>query len=375
MRVSFNCGLLFFLFVFSLHAAVVHAEIIKVGVLVPLSGVRADAGEYYRGALALAASEIDGNPHRRYKLKFVFEDTQYTPRQAVSAFYKLKNDLRVDYMIGPHGSSEALAVAPLVERSRTLLITPYAQNDEISQAGDYVFRTIHNSAQEAPFFADFLARKMRGDILHAIVVDTAISPSYLKNMRPTLEKFGKRIGLVETFTPDASDVRAQLTRIKGQNPADVFMLGTPINEGMILKEAAEIGLKVQFFGFGTEGAEMLKIAGHHADGLLYAYSYDCESPEPRVREFYERFVRLQGMPPDAGAVNAYDAAILFSDCFEKAGDNVEAVKNCLYQVKDYQGASGTFSIDANGDAIKQLIIKTIKNGRYVKYQGSEPALK
>jgi len=35
----------------------------------------------------------------------------------------------------------------------------------VNQLGDYIFRVIHNSAQEAPIFAKFVAQKMASDTL------------------------------------------------------------------------------------------------------------------------------------------------------------------------------------------------------------------
>ena len=49
----------------------------------------------------------------------------------------------------------------------------------------------------------------------------------------------------------------------------------------------------------------------------------------------------------------------------KCGDSVEQVRNCLYEVKDYKGASGIFSIDKNGDGVRKFIMQTVKDGKIV----------
>ncbi len=344
------------------------ADTIKIGVIAAFSGPRAEGGAYTRNALSLAKQKIDADSSRKHKLDFFFEDSRYTPMLAVTAYHKLKNVDQVGYIIGAQGSSETLAIAPLAERAKTLVIAPGAQSDEVSQAGDYIFRLMHNTAQEGPFFASFVAERMKDDTLHLIMLDNAGGRSYLKSFIPALEHTGRKVGNVEIFSPEDTDMKAQLIRIKSKNPTDILAGGTPINEAIILKQATQLGMKVQFFGIGIEGPELLNVPEHITDGLIYAYSYDAEGNDPNVKSFTETYKQAYRESPDAIAANSYDAAMLLSDCFEKYGDQVDLVKKCLYDVKDYHGASGVFSIDENGDAIKKLFVKTIKNGKFERLE-------
>lgn len=341
---------------------------VKVGLLMPLTGPRADAGEFSKNALMLAQEKINNNTKTRYKVTFLQEDSRYEPTVAVSAIRKLIDIDKVQFVIGPHGSSEVLAVTPIMEEAKKILIVPAAQSDEISKAGDYIFRLIHNTAQEAPAFATFVARNMESDTLHFLAVNTAITDSYLKYFRPTFEKEGKKIGLVEKVDPKAVDFKTELLKIKSQQAKDIYLLSTPKQVGIALKQAHDLGIVARYYSLGVEGPDTVKNAGEFADGLLYPYSYDVNSAQDSVQEFSAAYRTRFGGDPDTIAANTYDAALLLSRCFESVGVNVEDVKNCLYQTKDFDGAGGTFSIDQNGDAVKPLIIKTIKNGAYIKAQ-------
>lgn len=65
------------------------------------------------------------------------------------------------------------------------------------------------------------------------------------------------------------------------------------------------------------------------------------------------------------AVNAYDAVYLVKLAIEKGGYNGEGIENALYSIKDFPGVNGTLSFDKNGDVVKPLTIKTVKNGKFV----------
>ena len=130
---------------------------INVGVLAPLSGPRAEAGRYIKNALLLCHKELERR-ETKYKINFIFEDTLYNAHKAVNCFQSLKALHKVDFVIGAGGSSQTLAVAPLAERTDTILITPASQSHLITYAGDNIFRLIHNTAQEAPFFCTFCCK-------------------------------------------------------------------------------------------------------------------------------------------------------------------------------------------------------------------------
>jgi branched-chain amino acid transport system substrate-binding protein len=340
---------------------------LKIGVIGPFTGPRAEGGEFMKNALNLAIEDINsigGLPD----INLVFEDSKYEAPVAVSAFNKLRDIDNVHYVIGPIGSSEVLAVSPIAEKNKVILITPSAQTVEISTAGDYIFRTIHNSNQEAPVFAEYLAEKLKDSKLYFIGVNTAITDSYVNVFRLVYEKNGGEIGLVEKFDYKEVDFKTILLKIKAQNPKNIFLIGTAKQEGTIIKQAKDLSMDAHFFGFGIEGPEIIQVAGNLANGLVYPYSYDGHSQESSVKNFRERYVDKFGVEPDAVAVNSYDSLRLLVSCVQIVGDNVDLVKKCLYSTRDYSGVSGIFSIDQNGDAVRNIFIKTVKDGSFVRLE-------
>ena len=87
-----------------------------------------------------------------------------------------------------------------------------------------------------------------------------------------------------------------------------------------------------------------------------------------MNDFYNRYLQKFGTEPDAVAANTYDAVMLLISCLEKTTASPELVKSCLYSTKSFTGVGGVFSIDSNGDVSRLLFIKTVKDGRFVRYQ-------
>lgn len=340
--------------------------VIRVGILEPLTGIRAEAGKYYQKGLDLALPEINNDSGKKYQLELIYEDTQYDPKVGLTAFNKLKEFDNVKYVIGAHGSSVALTVAKVAEESKIILITAGSQSSAISEAGDYIFRTQINTAQEAPFLAKFLKQVAGDRPIHVLGLNTDYTVAYMNNLAPALEKEGGKLGLVEKFDPKEADYRTHLLKAKGAGAEYILLLAVPNQAGQILKQAKELGIKATFIGSSPiEGEDLLEIGGEAAEDLLYIYPYDDASDITSMKTYRKKYMAEYNEKPEMLSANIYDTLHILSLCFEKASDNVDGVKDCLYGVKDYKGASGILSFDENGDIVKPFIMKTVKNGEFV----------
>lgn len=67
----------------------------------------------------------------------------------MDALSKLLNVDGIDFFIGDICSSATLAMAPLAEQNKKILITPCSESADISKAGDYIFRTFPPNTQQA----------------------------------------------------------------------------------------------------------------------------------------------------------------------------------------------------------------------------------
>jgi len=337
---------------------------VKIGVLTPLSGPRADAGEFQQnGALLALEHLVENNEESSHSLKLIYDDTRYEPRAALTAYQSQRTLHNISYFIGPYGSSEVMAVAPVSERDGALLLLPGAQSDEISTAGTRIFRFIHNASQEAPFFARFIADRIGNEELCIAAASTAFTAPYIQRFKTEFTSAEKRVARVEEFEVHLTDFRSMLLRLKSLCDSHILILGTPLNTAHILRQASDINFKPKWYGLGVEGPELFELPNEISRGLLYPYSFDSESYLPAVSKFKEAYISRFGSKPDAVAANTYDSLILLNACLSKVGDKPDRVAECLYATHDYQGVSGAFSIDQNGNAVRELFIKKIQGGK------------
>jgi branched-chain amino acid transport system substrate-binding protein len=75
--------------------------------------------------------------------------------------------------------------------------------------------------------------------------------------------------------------------------------------------------------------------------------------------------RFNGKSPDAMAVLGYDSAMVLVDAIKRANTTESAaLRDAIAATKDFSGASGNFSLNADRDAVKALVFIQIKGGKF-----------
>jgi len=338
-------------------------KIVNIGVILPLTGTSADAGENVRKGLELAKSEINSKAQNNYRINIMYEDSQYDAKLAINAINKLILQDKTKFIISADGSTQFLAITQIAEQNKVILITPASQADKVSTEGDYIFRTQVSTAQDAEFISDYLNKKELGKV--GII---ALNTDYGKSFVNAFSKYyKKKISTIEYHSKDASDFKDIIVKFDSENIDTILLVTIRQSGGLILKQSKELGLNFKFYGTSAiEGQDVLDIAKESANDLIYSYPFDDTSNNPNMKKFQEKFFELYNKKAEMYSVNSYDTLMLLSKCFEEVGIETDNVRDCLYGIKDYQGASGVLTFDANGDVKKEFILKTVKGGKFIK---------
>ncbi len=335
-------------------------EPIKIGAILPLSGKAASYGQSAQEAIELA---LENNKN----FEIVYEDSQGQPTLGVNAVNKLINFDKVSIILGPIMSSVTLAVAPIAEENKIILIT-ISSNPQITEAGDYIFRNREKASQQSEKIAEFIFKELNIKEIATLYSNDDTGKGHYSTLIKNFEKLGGKILISETYEPTINDFRTQLTKIKNVNPKVIYLAGKPKDVGMILKQARELGINSQFIGTsGSEGKVVIEIAGSAAEGLIYSLpSGDITKKD--VADFYKEYKeKCDVCYIELGAL-FYDSVKIIEKVIEKCGENTDCIKQELYKVKDYYGASGKTSFDEYGDATKTVILKTVKDGKFIPYK-------
>jgi ABC-type branched-subunit amino acid transport system substrate-binding protein len=344
---------------------------VTVGSVTPLTGKLSSYGEGFQKAMLLALDEvnaaggINGKP-----MKIIFEDNQSTAKDSVSAMQKLITIDHVPVIFGPAASSNFLAVCPVAEKNKTVLIAAQSAASEITNCGRYVFRVFPSDALQGVGAAE-----LTKSLGYQEVVLTYVTNDWGVGLADVFKaEYLKRGGKIIDTVPHQegkTDYRSELLRIAKHSPKAVVNL-TYFKEGStMLKQAFEAGMKVQWImGSASKSPKLVELAGETAEGVIGTYpTFSQDTSQFKAfKSAWDKKYPGQKIPI-FGEYN-YDMVKLTARALAASPKfTPDDIANSLIKVsKGYIGVTGDKTFDANGDVGAQYGRWTVKKGEIVDYK-------
>lgn len=338
--------------------------LINIGAILSLTGNQTDIGQSMRQGAEMAQEEINSIGSGS-KLNILSEDGQNDPKAGLSAYRKLSDVDGIKIFLVAH-SNVSRAVAEVAQKENGLVFSIYTIAPTLTQIGDRVFLNEINTINEINKLVEYAELK-KYKTAATLVVNTEGSLANQKIFKGKFESDVGRIVVEEKYNATENDFRTQLTKIKAGSPDVIFIMASPKQMGLILKQKSELGINAPILStFHTEGADLLKVAGSLAEGIIYTHTVDLVSSNPVVKSFADKFRAKYNKEPDYFGAEAYDSVkILYSVSKNCLGGDVACVKNNLVAVKNFPAVTGLITINNNRETDKTIILKTVKNGQFV----------
>ena len=336
-------------------------ETIKIGVVLPLTGNHADQGEASQNAIQLAVEKVNSQEGiNGKKLEPIFENSECEAQKAVTAINKLVNIDGVKFVIGDICSSATLAIIPIAEENKVLLLNAGTTSSAVRDAGDYVFRFWFSGEAMGRMIAE-KANEMGIKKVAIIYLNNDFGDSLEKDFSQRFEELGGTVVSKQGVETTNNDFRTELTNAEEKEPDAYFLALYQDTLLLALKQMKELGINKQVFTHGGIAGSALTLEGGQEvlEGVLAAFA--AESSQEFAKEFSTRFEKKPGVTADA----AYDTVMVLAKVLREKGTDVEQVKQGLYNVKDYEGVSGKISVDSYGETNRPLAIYRIQNGAMV----------
>ena len=338
---------------------------INMGALLPLTGNLASYGNSAKKGIELAVAQI--NDTSEIKIHAIFEDTRGLPKDAVSAYHKIKMTVKnLSCIIGPQTSSEVLSVSPICEKDKMPLISHAASSPQITYAGDYIFRIVPSDYYEAVVLAKHIIENTDYRDIAIIHINDDYGNGVAQKFREELIKYGVSIDNIISYNTNTTNFRTQLTKIKSDEPDAIYLIGFK-ELGYIVKQTRELNIHSQLFSNALfEDSDILTVAGPSAENLVFTtFFFDTESNDSRIQDFVNKYKSKYDEIPDGFAATGYDAVFLIFIASRKA-TNTEEIKDNFYLIQDFPGLLGDLSFDSNGDITLPIQLKTVKDNKFIK---------
>jgi branched-chain amino acid transport system substrate-binding protein len=351
------------LMVFSFGCVKKEEKEIKIGAILPMTGDAAKYGIWAKNGMDMAVEEINraGGINGK-KLKLEIQDSKTSPTEAVNAMHFLLTTSR-PIAVFTTLTSVSKALIPITEKEKIILFAN-STLPGITESGKYVFRNVANLAGDIPVAIDYCVEKMGKKPVGIIWRNDDFGVWGSTKFKELYESKGGQVTASESFEPKTDDFKTPIVKIAKGKPAIVYVLAYS-EAGMIIKQARELGHKWQFVGITTLGdPEVSRIAGSTLNGAIFTESaFDPKSDNERIKAYQVEYQRRYGERSEVWAATFYDAVKIFAMAAQKTGNDADKLREALINVKDFPGISGNTTFLPNGDVIKPVNLKTIKNGK------------
>ncbi len=341
-------------------------EPIKIGVLLSLTGNFSTFGEDVKNGLELAKAEL---AEEGTIVEFVYEDTGSDAKKAVPAARKLIDIDKVPIIISGPGSSVNLAVAPLMEESKTVFIA-ISSTPKLNTAGEYIFKLQPDIDAEIKTMIPFLIEQSVKNI--AVIYDSSSDTQVFgKDFLATeFKAAGGNIVAAEGFDGKSSnDYRSQLTKLRSAKPEAYYVLANDKGAGAVIRQAREQGIKEPFYSWSAlVGDEFFRQVGIDEENVIITDQlFSCEGTK-EMRAYCVEFKQKFGTTPLKYSAHAYDTInILVKTIEDETKDPKAAAMKALTSNTYAERATGILSFDENGNIFTDIFeIRTAKNGAFVK---------
>jgi len=329
-----------------------HAEdTIKIGVIAEAQAV---AGSSIPQAAQLAADEINaaGGVNGK-KVEIISYDDHSTAPEAVRAFQRAVNEDHVNAVIASYISEVVLALEPWTGRLKTVMVTPGAASDVITQniAKDYdnLKYTFHGYLTSTSLADEVCAaaKDLLVDNLHmksAVVMSedaawtTPLDAEYLN----CLPKIGLNVVDHVRFSPDTTDFTPIFNKIEGEKP-DVMITGISHVGVQPTVQWKQQEVPIPMFGVSSQAtnSSFWNDTNGAVEGVLYqGVSGPGVAVTPKTLPFVAAFKAKYGNNPSYCGYTAYDEVYYLVDAMKRAGSTDSDKLVDALEKTDYVGTIG-----------------------------------
>lgn len=326
-----------------------HPAEVKVGLLVPLSGIYARPGQVMRMGAEMAIDHINAQGGIKAmggaKMKLVVLDSGDTTEKAKNAAQRMvAQETDLVAATGAYLSSFTLAVTEVTERAQLPMLT-LSYSDQITERGfKYIFQTSATSGSQAnqalPVIVE-IAEKATGQRPKTVAIITDNTAASISSVKPMKERLLKELGIElvvdETFTPPLADATPLVQKVRATRPDLLFFLPTVISDAkLVLEKMNEFGLgqgRIPTISFGIAIAEpdMLRtMSPELLQGVMAAVgNWGSKGHENLIEELKQKYNEPW---MTQNAISTYGDMWVLKEALEKAGKAdrqavAEAIRN------------------------------------------------
>lgn len=319
---------------------------VKIGFMVPKSGVYASIGSDLERAMQIYLDKHDGKLGGR-EVDLVTVDEGSTPQTGTAAARRLVQQEQVAAVTGIVNSATAVGVATVFSDAKI----PVVSTGQVSD-NPYWWRVGWTNPMMNTSIVDHLVAQEKDKPVYLIGADYKQGRDIIEAVKSGLESGGVKVAGT-TFTPfgTTQDYQPYLSEIQKSKAAAVYAFYAGAEAAKFVTQYAQFGLNTKATLYGNQALTEGNLAaqGPAAAGVLTNSIYSPRIDSPANKEFVEAYAAKHKAQPSVYSEAQYASAAVLDKAIASIGGGAvtgEAINAALGQVGDIETPRGTWRFDS-----------------------------
>jgi branched-chain amino acid transport system substrate-binding protein len=314
-------------------------EAIKIGAVLSISGPGGYYGEAVRDGMLLAVDEINtwGGINGR-EIDLIIEDSKTNPQEGKEGFKRIEATHHPLFYISTL-SSVSMALVPLAEQSKVVLVGLSVASHTFTQQNKWVFRYWITARDEVPIALSTL-KALKVKDLGILYLNDEYGTSVFELLKEGFEKTGGTVR-AEAFDVKVSDFKAQIVKLKDREA--IYCVGYESQLKNVFKQLKKESFKGNIVS--TNAPSLPLFRGLPESSGVYVSAPAVYNPRYLfAKEFMEKYESRYKKPFNHFVANGYDFIRLLAGLLEDKEISRQSVKNLLEDGFIYTGVFGDLDV-------------------------------
>ncbi len=284
------------------------------------------------------------------KVVGVVRDDQGTPPKAIQTVQELIDSEKVQALVGPANSGNALAWLHIPQQKKIPVVVPIGTATEITtryakEPQNYMFRVSMVDREQVSLLAAYAVKASKDKKIAVLADSTGYGQGGIKDATEVLALHGVKPVAVEKYGPKDTDMTSQLNKIKAAGADTVIIYGIADGAAQVVRSMEKINYMPTTLGtWGNLSSLFPKMTGAKLSEHLIMAASTTEDTSDKTKALGERvrknFAALTCFPC---AAQAYDSVMLLSAAMKQANStDGEKVAAALENISGVQGVIKTY---------------------------------
>ena len=354
---------------------------VKIGVIASTTGPTAVVGIPQKNTAALLPKKIGD-----LTIEYIVLDDASDPTQSVLDVRKLLGEQRIDALIGPSGSPNAVGVVQFMAESGTPMLAPVGTTAVVLPMDEkkrWVFKTTQNDQLISEALVAHMV-KSGVKTVGFIGFNDPYGENWYAVFSSQARDAGIRIVANERYLRSDASVTGQIAKLMAAKPDAVLVAaagGPTVLPQITLVDAGYKGRIYQTHG--AAAPDFLRMGGAKVEGTVLAASLMLVLPEMPdstpskavAQEYIAAYEKLYGAKPATFGANVYDAGLLLSRAIPQAAKHAKpgtpefraALRDALEATHELVGTQGVYNMTAADHSWfdeRGRVLITVKDGNW-----------